>query len=75
MKRLAFPVGEVREVAVAWFDLGEKKLTPLLQRYTRRGPKAFWYQSPASAYEGLLRLADNGFVETYPGLWTLEASS
>lgn len=73
MKRLAFPLNEPVSVAVAWFDVGEKTLTHLPQRYTRRGPAQFWYESPTVNYEGLLILAANGFVQTYPGLWELEA--
>jgi hypothetical protein len=75
MKRLSFPMGEPQAVSVAWFDLGEKMLASLPQRYTRRGPREFWYESPTAGYAGLLVLADNGFVQAYPGLWALDASS
>jgi uncharacterized protein len=75
MRRLSFPEGEAVSVSVAWFDLGETKITGLPQRYTRRSPTTFWYESPSANYEGLLVLADTGFVASYPGLWTLEATS
>ncbi len=75
MRRLRFPLGKVMSVSVAWFDLGETTFTDLPQRYTRRGDHAFWYESPTVNYSGTLILAPNGFVETYPGLWSLAAAS
>lgn len=75
MKRLRFPIGKAISVSVAWFDLGETVLTELPQRYTRRSDHAFWYESPTVNYSGNLILAPNGFVETYTGLWSLEAAS
>lgn len=75
MRRLAYPTGVAISVTVAWFDLGEECLTQLPQRYTRRGDRSFFYESPTVNYSGTLILAPNGFVETYPGLWSLEAAS
>lgn len=75
MKRLRFPMGKLVAVTVAWFDLGENGFTSLPQSYTRRGERVFWYESPTVNYRGTLTLAPNGFVETYPGLWRLEAAS
>ncbi len=75
MKRLAFPMNEPVAVSVAWFDLGENRLTDLPQRYTRRSATEFWYESPTAEYAGLLVLAENGFVQSYPGLWVQDAAS
>lgn len=75
MRRLAFPEGEPVSVSVAWFDLGEATLIALPQRYTRRSPTTFWYESPTVDYAGLLVLADTGFVASYPGLWALETTA
>jgi hypothetical protein len=72
MKRLTFPMNETVSVSVAWFDLGENRLTTLPQKYTRKSPTTLWYESPTVDYEGLLVLADTGFVASYPGLWALE---
>lgn len=75
MKRVSFPLDRAVALSVAWYDVGEKTLTALPQRYTRRDAHSYWYESPTADYQGLLVLASNGFVRTYPGLWEMESSS
>jgi hypothetical protein len=72
VRRLDLGVGQTAELRVAWFDPGAG-LSPLAQRYKRVDARGFRYASPRHAYEASLRLAQNGFVESYPGLWEMEA--
>lgn len=70
--RIALKVEQSAEFHVAWMDLPDAKLMPLLQRYRRLNAVSYWYESPQGPYTATLELAATGFVRTYPGLWTLE---
>ncbi|MGE5925721.1 MAG: putative glycolipid-binding domain-containing protein [Gemmatimonadota bacterium] len=69
LRRLALRVGEAADAAAAWLDDEQWMLRRLPQRYERRAPDAWWYESPLGGYEGLLRVNAAGFVTEYPGLW------
>jgi len=71
MKRVVLGRTGAVDLPVAWFDPGMDALALLPQRYERRGAASFWYQAPTVGYEGMLELADSGFVARYPGLWVL----
>ena len=58
-----------------WLDADAGTLSELPQIYERRSQDALWYQAPSFGYEGLLELAPNGFIRSYPGLWEAEAST
>ena len=73
LRRLALRVGESANPAAAWLDDEQWVLRRLPQRYERRAPDAWWYESPQAGYEGLLRVSDLGFVTDYPGLWRAQA--
>ena len=73
LRRIALDVGESAAVPVVWFDLGETTLRRVEQRYERRSENTYWYESPSFFYEAELEIALNGFVRTYPSLWTLES--
>jgi hypothetical protein len=73
LRRVSIAEGETVQLPVAWLDVDAGTLTELPQIYERRGRDAFWYQAPSVGYEGLLELAPNGFVRSYPGLWEAEA--
>jgi hypothetical protein len=45
----------------------------LPQLYERRGDASYWYEAQTVPYQGLLEIAPNGFVRSYPGLWRLVA--
>ncbi|HVK79277.1 MAG TPA: putative glycolipid-binding domain-containing protein [Verrucomicrobiae bacterium] len=70
VRRMNLRDGERADIAVAWFDIGETKLTALAQHYERRDAAHYWYTSP-TGYEATLVLAENGFVRQYPELWTM----
>lgn len=72
VRRLDLGVGQGAELRVAWFDIGAG-LSALAQRYDRVDARDFRYASPEHDYEAVLRLAPNGFVARYPGLWEMEA--
>jgi uncharacterized protein len=71
LSRIALKVGQKAEVPVAWFDLDSASLIELPQTYERRGEAFYWYEAPTVAYQGLLEIAPDGFVRSYPGLWRL----
>jgi hypothetical protein len=71
LARVALEVGQHAEVPVAWFDLDSASLVELPQTYERRSEATYWYEAPTFAYRGLLEIAPNGFVQSYPGLWRL----
>jgi uncharacterized protein len=73
LSRIALKVGERAEVPVAWFDLDSASLIELPQIYERRSESTYWYEAPTVPYQGLLEIAPNGFVQSYPGLWRLVA--
>ena len=72
LRHAALVVGGEAEFDVAWFDVGEAGLVRLPQRYRRIADDRYWYSSPASGYEAVLKLAPNGFVRLYPDLWEMD---
>ncbi|WP_265518675.1 putative glycolipid-binding domain-containing protein [Nitratireductor luteus] len=60
------------ELTVAWFDIGETRITSLPQAYVRRSERTYEYSAPSVPYEAVLEMAPNGFVQSYPRLWTME---
>jgi hypothetical protein len=60
------------EFSVAWFDLTEDKLVPLLQRYRRVDARHYAYESPQGPYSATLKMSGSGFVAVYPDLWEME---
>jgi hypothetical protein len=60
------------EFSVAWFDLNEDNLIPLLQRYRRVDSRHYAYESPQGPYSATLKMSRSGFVAVYPDLWELE---
>ncbi len=72
LRRVAISENETVRLPVAWLDVGAGNLSELPQIYERRGAHAFWYEAPSVGYEGLLELAPNGFVRSYPRLWQEE---
>ncbi len=73
LMRMALAPGQTSDLPVVWFDLDSASLIELPQTYERREAASYWYQAPTVQYEGLLEIAPNGFVQSYPGLWTLVA--
>jgi uncharacterized protein len=73
LRRVNLAIGEAAEFNVAWFDIGEDKLIPLLQRYRRIADRRYAYESPQGPYSATLEVAESGFVSVYPGLWAIEA--
>ena len=71
LSRVALELGQRAEVPVAWFDVDGASLIELPQSYERRSAASYWYEAPTVAYQGLLAIASNGFVQSYPGLWRL----
>ena len=66
------PVGAPIRLPAAWFDFDSSALKELEQIYERRSECVLYYRAPGVGYEGLLELAPNGFIRTYPGLWEAE---
>jgi uncharacterized protein len=73
LSRIALEIGQRAEVPVVWCDLDSVKLTELPQTYERRGETSYWYEAQTVSYKGVLEIAPNGFVRSYPDLWQLVA--
>lgn len=71
LRRIALDVGQGADVPVAWIDVLGDTLEAVHQRYERRAPNAYWYESPRFDYFELLRVDATGFVEIYPNLWEI----
>ena len=74
LHRCNLAVGERTEFPVAWIDVPEASLTRLPQKYERRSPDTYWYESPQGPYQAMLEIAVSGFVRVYPRLWEMECS-
>ena len=72
LRRLALEIGESADAEAAWVDEERWTMHRLPQRYERRDESSYWYESPTAGYSGMLRIAGDGFVEEYPGLWKSE---
>lgn len=75
LRRVPILQGETAALPAAWLDVEAGTLSELAQIYERRSETAFWYAAPSVGYAGLLELAPNGFIRSYPGLWEAETSS
>ncbi len=75
LRRAAPQVGEKVSLPAAWFNLDEATLTELPQVYERLDETRYAYVAPTVSYEGLLEIASDGFIETYPNLWRREAET
>jgi uncharacterized protein len=75
LRRVSIDQREAVQLPAAWFDVDAGTLTELPQTYERRGELAFWYEAPSVGYSGLLELAPNGFIRSYPGLWEAEPTA
>lgn len=73
LQRIGIALHQSAEIVVAWLDVDAGTLTALPQRYERLSASTYRYEAPTFEYEGLLKLAPNGFIQHYPGLWAAEA--
>lgn len=73
LRAMNLRVGASAELTVAWTDAPAGELEPLLQRYERIATNRYAYASPRFEYSGVLEIADDGFVRSYPGLWEVES--
>ncbi len=73
LSRIALKPGQSAQVPVVWFDLDSASLIELSQTYERRSEASYWYEAPTVPYQGLVEIAPNGFVRSYPGLWRMAA--
>jgi hypothetical protein len=72
LRRVPIKTGQRVPIPVAWLDIESGMLSTLPQFYERRGETTLSYEAPSVGYQGLLELADNGFIADYPGLWKAE---
>jgi hypothetical protein len=72
LRRLDLAPGQSAEVRSAWLEWPEVRLTPLVQRYTRRGSTEYDYESDLPGGEPFrctLRVDPDGWILDYGGLW------
>ena len=75
LRRLTLGPGQSAEVRSAWLEWPEVRLTPLVQRYRRRGETEYEYEADLPGVEqfrGKLRVQPEGWVLDYAGLWQAE---
>ena len=73
LRRIALAEGSAADVPVAWIDPSAGgTLQRVAQRYERRSPTTYWYESPQFDYAALLEVTADGFVRRYPELWEAE---
>jgi hypothetical protein len=72
LRHAGLEVGEEADIPAVWFDIGEAGLVRLPQHYRRLSDDQYQYDSPTASYSAVLKLAPNGFVRVYPGLWEME---
>jgi uncharacterized protein len=70
LHRIDLAIDDEAAFDVAWLDAGAATLVRLPQRYRRLSASTFDYASPHDGYRATLALAPDGFVASYPGLWT-----
>jgi hypothetical protein len=75
VRRKSGATGDRWNLPVAWLDIDRGTLEELPQVYERRSEKTLWYEAPTVGYEGLLEIAENGFIRRYPGLWESETGA
>ncbi|MEM6428341.1 MAG: putative glycolipid-binding domain-containing protein [Deinococcota bacterium] len=63
------------EVRAAWLKLPMLNLEPLTQRYTRKHPHQYQYESIDSGFVTDIDVNDIGLVTRYPDLWQAVAST
>jgi hypothetical protein len=72
VQRMALPIAQCRTLPVAWFQLDPASIAELPQLYERIAQTSYRYVAPSCGYEGLLELAENGFIRRYPRLWEMQ---
>jgi hypothetical protein len=73
IRRLGLAVDQAAAVRAAWLRFPGFTLEPLAQRYHRRGPAAYRYET-ADGFVADLDVNAAGFVTRYPGLWEVEGA-
>jgi uncharacterized protein len=75
LRRLSLDVGQSAEVRSAWLEWPDVRLTPLVQRYGRRGETEYDYESDlpgGELFRSSLRVQPEGWVLDYGNLWRAE---
>jgi len=75
LRRLALGPGQSAEVRSAWLEWPDVRLTPLVQRYVRRGETEYEYEADlpgGEPFRCMLRVQPEGWVLDYAGLWQAE---
>lgn len=75
LRRLALGLAGTAEVRSTWLEWPEVRLTPLVQRYTRRSETEYDYESDlpgGELFRTTLRVQPGGWVLDYGGLWRAE---
>jgi len=72
LRRMALPMRQSRSLPVAWFRLSAASIAELPQLYARSTETTYRYVAPTCGYDGVLELAENGFIRRYPYLWEMQ---
>ncbi len=69
IRRLGLRIGGAAEIETAWIVVPDLTVGVGRQRYTRVGPAAYCFESLDSDFRRTIRVDDEGFVLSYPGLF------
>jgi hypothetical protein len=69
VRRLGLAVGGSQELVVVYVSLPGFAVTTDRQRYTRIGPQAYRFESPANDFVREIEVDGDGLVVSYPGLF------
>ena len=73
IRRLPFDAGQSTEIAVVYFDFPEIRVSVDRQRYTCLEPmRRYLFEAIDGTFTREIRVADDGLVLTYPGLFWRE---
>ena len=73
LNRTTPAVGVATDIPVAWLHIDSGDLLYLPQRYERRAAHIYFYSAATLGFTAELAVDDDGFVRSYPGLWTRNA--
>ena len=73
LNRTSPAVGVATDIPVAWLHIDSGDLLYLPQRYERHAAHMFLYSASTLGFTAELAIDDDGFVRSYPGLWTRDA--
>jgi hypothetical protein len=74
INRLKLSKGQTQEIKVIYFDILEKKISAVRQKYTCISPTSYYYENVPNDFEATIEVDKSGFVVDYPDLFVRKAA-